>query len=413
MSKRNEPLEPVLMASYMRDFSCIGGQCEDSCCTAGWDIYINRSMYKKYKKAVHPDLKDLFENKVKRIKTNPSDAVYAKFELCSDGSCPFLTEDGLCKIQKYLGEEYLSVVCCNFPRVLTQVNGTIEKSAVLSCPEAARKILLNPNGIEFDRIEERLGTCYLNLPPINTSDSEKPAIEFFWELRIFSIQLMQNRKYPVSDRLIILGMFFLDIQECIDNKHAEDIPKIIQEFNTSITNGELDEPLSEIPVLSEIQVEFLKLLLETIVRLKTKSYSECLDYVMEGINYRAGITQEEVSNNYRVIYDNYYLPFMSKHEYILENYLVNYIFSNLFPCGQFESTYQEYLILVVHYALIKFHLIGMAGYHKEISFEIVIKAFQYFSASFDHNKLNLSRTLVLLQDLGYTKMSDMMILIKN
>ena len=35
--------------SYLKNFKCIGGACEDTCC-AGWSIEVDEGTYKKYKK---------------------------------------------------------------------------------------------------------------------------------------------------------------------------------------------------------------------------------------------------------------------------------------------------------------------------------------------------------------------------
>ena len=63
---------------------------------------------------------------------------------------------------------------------------------------------------------------------------------------------------------------------------------------------------------------------------------------------------------------------MEKHEALLENYLVNYVFKNLFPFGPQKSrvleprnVYAEFNLMVIHFSLIKSLLIGLAGYHRE------------------------------------------------
>ncbi len=83
--------------------------------------------------------------------TNPSDDNYARIEL--DGpACPFLSE-GWCAIQKKLGEEYLSIMCSAYPRVMNIVDDVLQRSLDLSCPEAARIVLLDPNPMQFDEEE--------------------------------------------------------------------------------------------------------------------------------------------------------------------------------------------------------------------------------------------------------------------
>lgn len=397
----------------MRNFSCIGSECEDSCCT-GWKIFIDRFTYKKYKNFKDTKIKQKVKDNIKRNRLNPVDQAYANIKLSTNRDCPFLDNRKLCEIQLRYGESYLSNVCAKYPRIFNNVDSITEKSAVVSCPEIARLVLTNPDGIEFDEIEEFLETRDLITKHICTEDSgNNKAENYFWNLRIFTIQLLQNRKYSLPDRLIILGMFYLDIQDVISKGNLSVIPEIIQSFNTAIDNGELREPLSEVPVLFEIQMKFLNLLTEAIVKKDNKRYIECYNEFISGLEYTENANIEDVLKNYNEAYNEFYLPFISKQEYLLENYLVNYVFTNVFPFSIYTSVYDEYNMLIIHYALIKFHLIGMSRHHKGLNEKLVVKLVQSFAKNFEHNRPILKTLLNLLKKVQFTKMSDMMILIKN
>ena len=47
--------------SYLKNFKCIGGACEDTCC-AGWSIEVDEGTYKKYKKVKNSSLLSKFLN---------------------------------------------------------------------------------------------------------------------------------------------------------------------------------------------------------------------------------------------------------------------------------------------------------------------------------------------------------------
>ena len=62
-------------------------------------------------------------------------------------------------------------MCSAYPRVMNVVDDVLQRSLDLSCPEAARMVLLDPNPMEFDDDEgpqrdPRLG----NLSILRTSD---------------------------------------------------------------------------------------------------------------------------------------------------------------------------------------------------------------------------------------------------
>jgi lysine-N-methylase len=68
--------------------------------------------------------------------------------------CPFLSAERLCRIQQDYGADYLCVSCATYPRVPRRIEGLLEAPLSLSCPEAARLVLLDPHLMPC---EERAG----------------------------------------------------------------------------------------------------------------------------------------------------------------------------------------------------------------------------------------------------------------
>jgi lysine-N-methylase len=86
----------------------------------------------------------------------------------------------------------------------------------------------------------------------------------------------------------------------------------------------------------------------------------------------------------------------------------------LFPLGSGNNVFEEYIMMVIHYAMIKMHLIGMAGYHKkDFSLNHVVKLIQSFAKTIEHNSLYLREVRELLRKNEYNSMAYMAILIKN
>lgn len=116
--------------SYYDKFTCIAGECPDSCCKA-WEIVIDPKTCKKYE-AVSGE----FGNKLRNALVTDSEGDKC-FALCS-GKCPFLNGDNLCDIHMNLGEDYTSDVCKAHPRFVEEYDGFTEISLSVSCPEANR-----------------------------------------------------------------------------------------------------------------------------------------------------------------------------------------------------------------------------------------------------------------------------------
>lgn len=69
---------------------------------------------------------------------------FAQIRMNTSRKCPLLSADGLCRIQVEHGAELLPSACANFPCVTYCIDGAMEEALSLSCPEAARLVLLNP-----------------------------------------------------------------------------------------------------------------------------------------------------------------------------------------------------------------------------------------------------------------------------
>lgn len=407
----------MLVPEYMERFACIGSACEDTCCS-GWTVTIDKPTYKQYRNTKDKELTKLFDEHIKRNKTNPSDSTYARFLMKTDLSCPFLNEEKLCSIQLKLGEDYLSHTCKTYPRVTQTIDDILELSATLSCPEAARLALLNPDKMKFNRKEELLdikpSTGFSPSDPFFSDRLEK----YFWELRVFTIQILQSREYKLWERLVILGSFYHAIQECIENKQLHEIPEYIEEYTKGVEKGAFDKELQDIPSNEQIQLTLLAQLLS----IKRNSSGFQKRFIEQYLAFYKGvcptedidITTEAILTQYRTNFTHYYAPFMEKHEYILENYLVNYIFKNLFPYDKDSNLFGSFMMLIIHYTLLRILLIGISGYYKDtFSADHVVKLISSFAKTVEHNNSFLKEIMEYTQTNGYHNLSNMMILIKN
>lgn len=407
----------LLQPQYVSKFRCIGPACEDSCCI-GWRVQIDKNTYRKYCECTDKQLREQMDVKITRHRTNASDANYAKIKLNAGGSCPFIDADKLCAIQRKLGEEYLSVTCTSYPRTTNTINGTVEKSLTMSCPEAARLALLNSELMAFDETEEDVRVRNSGGRIIDTGSikaTHKPQ-RYFWELRIFMVSLLQDRSYALWQRLVILGLFCRQMDQLVSEAKVHDIPQLIGTYLNHLEQGIFKDELETIPHQLTVQMQLMKEVADERVfsGVNSKRFMECFAEFLHGIQYIAGAATEEIGQRYAEAHDKYYQPFIENHEYILENYLVNYVFKNLFPVSGEKHIFDNYVMLIVHYAMIKLLLIGMAGFHKEnFSTGHVIKLIQSFSKTVEHNNAYLKRVFDLLKANKFNTMPYMAILTKN
>lgn len=406
-----------LAPQYFRKFRCIGSDCEDSCCV-GWTVNIDKETYKKYRSAQNKELRPLFDKYVTRDRSNDAGPEnYAKIKMLDkEAKCPFLSDKMLCRIQLEYGEGYLSKVCTTYPRSANRVDNAFEMVTSMSCSAAAKLALLNPEIMEFDEYEDIPNPNLIGSCAFNTQDKQfiNQPQRYFWDIRVFTIDILQNRKYFMWERLIILGLFMEKLNKYVHENRISDIPDIIQSYNNMIEAGTFKGALDTIPADCTVQLQLIKDIID--IRMNrgvlNKIYLECYGEFLKGINYSEEATKEEIIINYERAFEDYYKPYMDNHEYILENYLVNYVFAKLFPFSDGEI-FDAYMMLILHYAIIKVHLIGMAGYNKGLNEDIVIKLISTFTKVVDHNIVFLKDIAKQLKKKNYNTLAYMTIMIKN
>lgn len=188
-----------LIPHYYKEFHCAGGVCPDTCC-AGWQIQIDPSSLKRYRKA-KGTLGSRLHNEI--------DWKTQSFRRYS-GRCAFLNEDNLCDL--YLeggGESAFCKTCRMYPRHIEEFEGLREISLSLSCPEAARLILGCKEPVRFLHAENQREE-----PPYEDFD-------FFLftklsDARSLIFSILQNREKPVHVRLAAVLALAHDIQQRID-----------------------------------------------------------------------------------------------------------------------------------------------------------------------------------------------------
>lgn len=411
--------QSTLVPKYMLDFKCIGPSCEDSCCI-GWRVDVNKQTYRSLTNYPDRALRESFKNAMeKRESKSRSNIQYAYMKMDTQtGCCSMLNEEKLCSIQANIGEHYLSPTCATYPRNIFAVNDTQEISAVMSCPEAARLALLNPDKMEFAYSDDLTQNNLLVQSTIRPENKEGNFMDLFWDIRVFSIEILQNRELNFPHRLIILGIFIEELQGLIHEKRdtEEEILLLINRYKQMINNDEELRNFDMFPANHEFQFILLNNIISKHLN-ETGAYhrfKECIQDYLEGLsNQEFTNEQSDLVDRYGEAYNLYYRPFISEHEYIFENYAVNFIFSHLFPKSKNGNVFEIYVTLVSHYVLLKLLLIGMSSKHKGLNTELVIKLIQSFTKKSEHSNVYVKNTLEVLTAENYLTMGHMSLLIKN
>lgn len=396
--------------NYFKEFKCIAGNCEDSCCV-GWDIDIDKITFRQYYKVQDKEMKKMFQKNVHNNDnyTN-SDVDYGKVKLTRGKRCPFLDEDNYCIIYSKLGEEYLSNVCTSFPRIINIVDGFYEMSLDVACPEAARIILLREEGIEFEEGMETLEKHIVS-SDIDTQSKKfnNSPVKYFKEIRNMSIKIIKNRKLDLNTRLYILGEFIYGLEEKIKHNY-NNIPRYITNYDiNSVSDSYEKNQLSYIDGMdfSKKMLGFLNVFKEV----DSISFVEYTKQIMVGFKFEEGKNINIHSELYISAFKEYTEKFINNNSYIFENYLVNFIYNNMFPFSETESIFDGYIMLLTRYSFIKFYLVGKYLYNNEDSKEDIVEFIQVFSKVTGHHKTYTVDVLNYIKENKYDNMQFAKILL--
>ena len=126
-------------AEIYGEFTCKADKCKHSCCK-GWEIDIDEDTLEYYK--------DLDSELGNEIRQNIEWGEDSFFKLTSDERCPFLKDDGLCKIIEELGDDGLCDICRLHPRFFQVINDYNLAGVGLSC-EKATELLFDKTSLDF------------------------------------------------------------------------------------------------------------------------------------------------------------------------------------------------------------------------------------------------------------------------
>ena len=368
----------MFIPKYMLTFKCIGSACADTCC-AGWDINIDEDTYKKYTNCTG-ELKELVQGKIRENK-NSDDYLNKGFMILKEhNKCPFLNDNLLCDIHGRIGEENLCITCKRFPRIYNIVDDVYEKSALASCPEVCTKAFLNKDKMEFVENEEEIDESAIEIRRIidtEVFEGSDSLLQYFWDIRVNSINIMQNRDFSIEERLGILKSFYNKIEEYYNEEDFEGIENLLEVY----AEGNIDFYSLKALDLNKSNEFYLSLLDEELIKnIRSVRLKECVE------EYKKGILKENDIVNY-INNEKTILKSIEKYSYILENYLVNQIFRDLIPFNKGENLNLSINILINSYRIIKAYIIGIALNNKEINEDLILRVIQSLSKDIEHNKV--------------------------
>ena len=363
---------------YVGKFKCDGSKCNARCCK-GWDIIIDEKTFQRYWR--------LEGDFTAHIKPFDGKAEYC-IELDERGFCPFLDENNLCRIQKAHGENFLSLVCKTYPRILIDFGKFLELSLTLSCPVAAEMILFGREPLTFELKE------FVEDDALSIGLSPMPVPEKFLarliDIQAAMISILQERTLSIDQRLIVLG-FFLDKLEEISAGSIDDdaLTKLIAAYESKIF---LSEQVPQMLASFRFDVKkFVGLMMKIFNDLYGNEYigdnRRFFDAVIDALQIKLDennfVSITTVAANYERLADAR-KNFLAQHSTLLENYLVNEIFLNVYPWRFKESIPINYAAFVTMFKVFELILFSstLKGFNSRSD---LLKLIRFFASQTIHS----------------------------
>jgi lysine-N-methylase len=380
--------DDLLQPHYADSFRCTGAQCEDTCCQR-WGVYLDKATYKKYRAT--PSLRWAAAEHIELNHEAPDNFKYARIKLKADSRCPFLTTENLCSIQKEHGAEFLSKTCARYPRALVRFEGRMQKALYLSCPEAARLVLLSPQLLpsqEAPRYQE------FTLQPSHSSVTLDTAA-LTRRMRGFALDLLQDRTYPLWQRLFVLGIVCRRVHELTEAQKTSAIPELLGQYATMIQEGDLRSHLDAIPARPGLQLDLVLQLIQRRFQIEQphEAFASCVGDLLYAIGYSPETPMTEPAARYHEAYLRCYEVFAQAFPSFMENYVLNYLFRTRFPFADIPDEVQvsidpltSYVLLAIHYRFLHSLLIGAAArYGSALSAAHAVRVVHAFARAVEHN----------------------------
>jgi len=407
---------PARAPDYYGRFQCLGADCEDSCCI-GWRVDIDRDTWQRYQACRHETLVPLIRSAVIPVaeKNHRSARNFANVTMLADGSCPFLQPDRLCMIQKELGPEALSTTCAVFPRYHSRFGEYREYGLDLSCPEAARLILLHPEPIRLVAAAPGAEHGARDVLLYNlTGDARHIAI--LDDFRALILGILQFRELTLGARMMMLGLLLDEVARVVRSplyKSSADILPVLSSFGAlfddpAACEAQCGQITAEMPRKMHAITAFLADFLKNGRPRFVECVLACVDGLLGSEASPAGDGGAAGAlARYEHAYDTYYAAYFRDREYVLENYLVNEVLTRLFPFMSVRGSYlDQYRTLVLNLAIIQTFLVGMAGHYKGLTDARVVQLIQSFARRSAHDNSYLGKLTEATRSKGGNTMAD-------
>ncbi|MDN0089256.1 flagellin lysine-N-methylase [Yersinia nurmii] len=387
----------VIQPDYVANFSCVGSACRDHCCKR-WSITLDKDTYRKYAKSQNADIRRIAVTNI--IVSKKSQENWASIKLNEEQNCPYLDEERLCNVHKRLGGRALSVTCATYPRMEHIYKKQKLNTLTISCPEAARQVLLNPNALNMQ------ATTITQTGNFKASDlnMENQLVN------LFCANLIMPEQSRIEENLYAITSFLLYYQKLSGDVESK-LPAMETAFGdlvNKLQNGDIAGYLSNIPFNQGLQWQLLMRLQKfTTDAPHARGRETLFGYLGHLINHLVvDFDNEQLEERMKQlgnVWNEQAIPFLNQRPYLLRNYFLYRLHHDQFAMKGDQPLLKSLYLLVVDYffikSLISAHLIKVG----DLTEEHVIDIFYSYHTFRQHSA---KATADFIHEIDQVKVND-------
>lgn len=340
----------VITPQFYQNFQCIGSECENNCCHH-WNVTLDRETYKDYKE--HGDIK-IRQIANKQTKSCGKDSIhYRQIKLEDNGNCPLLEDSGLCYVHKNHGEDLLPPICKVYPREDKLVGDELHSSLSISCPEAARKILLDSSAMSFDVKTVKSGTklpSFVSKVAIDDTDLQRQFKQV-----AYNCVLAENTD-TVEGRLFNLAILFRMASQRLEAGGS--LGTLLGAFDEMIVTDELNQVYRDTDPAQKVQEFVVQELLKeygfgagNLVFLR--AWAQALTKLKKTDSYDADNEKITLTDFYDKHCRQGYESLVDSHGYSLINFMLHWIYSTAFDLTNGKELFAQFAVFTLKFFYIR------------------------------------------------------------
>ncbi len=387
---------------YYKSFHCTGSDCISNCCKHWGQIMWT---FTEYEKLIHADMSDALRNRIGGCfeKTSdafsPSKTVYTIDEMYN--KCPMQDDEGLCMIQRELGEEYLSVTCRYYPRTAIECGRYVTNTCSTSCYAIVDTLCSDETAMELD-VSEYHPVSTIHSVIDDNMIGKRPMLRYFNEILRFLYDIVSDKHYSLETAMVLGALAAQQLTKLEESKEYDRVPEAIESLRKQLKDKAQIEKIDNIQPNENYRIALIYEMIEkTIIRNVKKLIK---NFTLEN----GEVSVDLYKKGRRRLAD----IFEGK-EFYRRNIVLNMLIQSKVGLGRNEhSIYENWLYLCATFAEIELFMTGGAM-EKKAPDKFAKVAVALMNRTFSHQTNSIDIMVGFLQKKGFTKPAHIALMLKD